>query len=285
LVSLKPGGKSEIKLKAHAKINVGLRIGGRRADGYHEIWSILQEIDLRDEISLREAPDFVFSAAGETSDLPVDDQNLCVRAARLLQAETGCRRGAHLELDKRIPIGAGLGGGSSDAASVLKGLNRLWGLGLNQAALIELAGQLGSDVPFFILGGCCVATGRGEILRKIDPIIRDALIVIAPKVHIDTAWAYKNIKNYRLTSKLENIKLMDLKKADVLRLLGNDFEPLVFSRHPALGVLKERLLQAGAYYASLSGSGSSIYGVFHSEESARRAFDEFQVEGRKYLLK
>lgn len=278
------GGINQLMIEAHAKINVGLRIGGVRADGYHEIWSVLQEIDLHDEIILREAPDLLLSIAGGPPDLPADENNLCLKAARLLQSHCRLDRGAHIVLSKKVPMGAGLGGGSSDGAAVLKGLNQLWNLRLGGDLLLRLAAELGSDVPFFILGGCCIARGRGELLTPAAPLICDPMLLLAPKIAISTAWAYKNIANYPLTQGLQNINLMDLKKEAFSEVLSNDFEPLIFRHHPALGALKDQLLRAGAYFASLSGSGSSLYGVFHSEENARRAFELIQVEGQKYLL-
>ncbi|MFH1862114.1 MAG: 4-(cytidine 5'-diphospho)-2-C-methyl-D-erythritol kinase, partial [bacterium] len=150
--------KPSLVYEAKAKVNVGLRILGQRPDGYHEIWSILQEINLTDEIWMQDASDLSFSLTCNQKKLPTDDQNLCIRAAKLLHQVTGYPRGVALRLVKRIPIGAGLGGGSSDAAAVLKGLNELWQLSLSQDELLELASQLGSDVPFFIMGSCCVAT-------------------------------------------------------------------------------------------------------------------------------
>lgn len=278
------GGKNQLLMKAHAKINVGLRIGGVRADGFHEIWSVLQEIELYDEITLREAPDLLLRVSGGPPDLPADENNLCLKAARLLQTEFKPHRGAHVHLQKRVPMGAGLGGGSSDAAAVLKGLNLLWDLKLEVEELLPLAAQLGSDVPFFVLGGCCIAQGRGELLTPIPPLIRAPLLLLAPGVAISTAWAYKNIANYSLTRRFQNINLMDLKKEAFSEIFSNDFEPLVFKHHPVLGALKDQLMRAGAYYASLSGSGSSLYGAFHSEDSARRAFEGIQMEGHKYLL-
>ena len=271
-------------MKAHAKINVGLRIGGVRADGFHEIWSILQEIELCDEITLREAPDLLLSVSGGPPDLPADENNLCLKAARLLKAEFKLQRGAHIHLQKKVPMGAGLGGGSSDAAAVLKGLNLLWNLGLEVEELLRLSAQLGSDVPFFVLGGSCVAQGRGERLTPITPLIQDPLLLLTPGIAISTAWAYKNITNYSLTQGWQNINLVDLKKEAFSEILPNDFEPLVFKHHPVLWALKDQLRRAGAYYASLSGSGSSLYGVFHSEENAHRACESIQMEGQKYLL-
>ncbi|RJP80382.1 MAG: 4-(cytidine 5'-diphospho)-2-C-methyl-D-erythritol kinase [Candidatus Zixiibacteriota bacterium] len=276
-------------LQARAKVNMGLRILGQRADGYHEIWSILQEISLADEVRLREAPDFSLSMTCNTPGLPTDERNLCLKAARLLQETTGGRSGTAIELVKRVPVGAGLGGGSADAAAVLLGLNRLWGLDLDRRTLLDLAARLGSDVPFFILGGCCVATGRGEILEPRPAVTTDPMVLVTPSLHVSTAWAYKNIDNYPLTPPPENVIFQrfsknDLRNPHFRKALNNDFEPLVFSHHPRLQAIKEQLLESGAYYASLSGSGSSLFGVYDSVETARAAVRMIQTGGHTYLL-
>lgn len=277
------------ELIARAKINIGLRIDGLRPDGYHEIWSVMQEIGLTDSLRLHDAPDSLLSMACDQPDLPADESNLCLKAARLLAQETGCRRGVHLDLVKRIPVGAGLGGGSSDAAAVLTGLNRFWNLKLDQQALLDLAARLGSDVPFFILGGCCLATGRGEILRRIEPLVHGSLVLIAPNVHVSTAWAYKTIENYPLTSREDYIKFQgsltgNLPQSQFKAVFKNDFEAPVFAYYPDLGRLKERLLESGAWYASLSGSGSAVFGLFQEEGGARKSQEQMAEWGRTYLI-
>lgn len=270
-------------------MNIGLRIIGVRADGYHEIRSILQEINLYDTIVLRPAPDLSISMTCDDPELPADENNLCVRAARILDETAGGGHGVRIHLIKRIPTGAGLGGGSSDAAAVLKGLNEFWKLNLPLINLRKIAARLGSDVPFFILGGCCSASGRGEKLKRRPSVIRHPLLLITPKIQIFTKWAYKNIKTYHLTSKRENIIFYG-SKSDILtnpairRLLKNDFEPLVFQHYPRLGEIKELLLRNGAFFASLSGSGSSVYGVFEDINTAKQTIENIREEGASYLL-
>lgn len=283
------GGTSGLRLRAPAKINVGLHVKGLRPDGYHEIWSILQEINLTDEIHLEDAPDFSLTVTGSFAQLPLGEENLCLKAARLFRSEFNLHKGAAIELNKKIPIGAGLGGGSSDAAAVMKGLNTIWGLGLSEPSLLQLTAKIGSDVPFFILGECCIATGRGDELVKTNPIVQDPMVLVCPEEHISTSWAYKNIGNYPLTSNLENVNFKDslsggLRDSVTRALLSNDFESLVFSTFPALAEVKRFLLDSGAYYASLSGSGSSIYGVFESLKLAKKAHKQIVTRGSKYLL-
>lgn len=287
------GGHTEtapaIRVVAPAKINVGLRILGQRSDGYHEIWTILQQINLADEIVLQSAPDFSLSLRCDDPRVPVGGQNLCLRAAHLLREETGCAEGALIDLKKLIPVGAGLGGGSSDAAAALRGLNQLWNTALDDHSLQKLAAKLGSDIPFFVQGGCCIATGRGELLQGIKKVVNDPIVLVCPDVEISTEWAYKNIKKYNLTSERESIIFQDsfvenLSDPAIKRLLTNDFESLVFDHYPSLLALKESLLDCGAYFSSLSGSGSSLYGVFSTIDDARKASKKLRSGARIYLL-
>jgi 4-diphosphocytidyl-2-C-methyl-D-erythritol kinase len=278
-----------MEVTARAKINLGLRINGLRPDGYHEISSVFQEIDLADKIDLHEIPSSRLALTCDQPDLPADESNLCLKAARLLRDTTGCQRGVQMELTKRIPLGAGLGGGSSDAAAVLLGLNRLWELNLDQNTLLDLAAKLGSDVPFFIYGGCCLVGGRGEELRKIDPLVTGSMVMVTPNIHISTVWAYKNIENYRLTSRQDFIKLQvyfQLEHSEALfrEYFRNDFEPIIFAHYPVLQEFKEALLQTGAWYASLSGSGAALYGLYHDDQTAQIARDHLAAWGPTFLI-
>jgi 4-diphosphocytidyl-2-C-methyl-D-erythritol kinase len=284
------GGTRKLTLKAPAKINLGLRILGERSDGYHEIWTILQQIDLWDEILLEESSDLSFSLDTTQAGIPEDESNLCVKAARLLQEETGCDCGARIELKKNIPAGAGLGGGSSDAAAVLMGLNDLWEPKQSEQDLSRLAVRLGSDVPFFIKGGCCLATGRGEILTPIERFIDDPIILVCPDLQVSTAWAYKNIENYRLTSHRENIIFQNSLPENLYNLLiggtlDNEFEALVLTRYPKLKELKDTLLKLGTYYASLSGSGSAVFGIFRHAVDAEKAAEQLRSFGETYRVR
>ncbi|MBU0517558.1 4-(cytidine 5'-diphospho)-2-C-methyl-D-erythritol kinase [bacterium] len=267
---------------------MGLKVLNRRLDGYHEIWTILHQIDLHDRLLMWEDPDFSFCVTTDLPDIPEDESNLCVKAARLLRRVTGCAKGVRLRLEKNIPSGAGLGGGSSDAAAALLGLNHLWQLNLSRGRLLELAASLGSDVPFFILGGVCVGAGRGEILTPVDQQIEDPIVLVCPDVHVSTAWAYKNIENYRLTNIIESIIFVDslpqnIFSEPVIETLSNDFERVVFKRHPTLSNIKGLLNDFGAYYASMSGSGSSLYGIFKTREKAQTAAAKLESFGRVFL--
>ena len=229
----------------HCKINLGLRILGQRQDGYHDIETIFYPVfGLRDVLEMLPAAETSIQITG--LDIP-GDTNLCVRAHALLSADFPAVRPVAIYLHKHIPIGAGLGGGSSDGAFALLLLNRLFRLGLTREQLLPYASALGSDCPFFLFDGPCRATGRGEIL---EPVIRDLsgndLVLVNPGIHVPTAWAFAQVHRRA-------------EDAD------NDFEPAVFSTYPEIGHIKETLLAGGAVYASMSGSGSTVYGLFKPE--------------------
>jgi len=281
-------GAPDFQIKAPAKINVGLKVLNRRSDGYHEIWTILHQIDLHDRLLMWEDPDLSFSVQTDIPHIPVDDRNLCVKAARLLKKETSCSNGVRLHLEKNIPAGAGLGGGSSDAAAVLKGLNQFWQLNLSDDHLLDMAAILGSDVPFFIHGGVAIATGRGEKLTQISQKIDDPILLICPEIQISTAWAYKNIENNRLTNIVESIIFQDslpqnIFSLPVIETLVNDFESVVFKKHSTLSKIKKLLNDHSAYYASMSGSGSSLFGIFRSSENAQTAAAKLKSFGRVFI--
>ncbi|MBI4811284.1 MAG: 4-(cytidine 5'-diphospho)-2-C-methyl-D-erythritol kinase [Ignavibacteriales bacterium] len=180
-------------LKAYAKINLGLRILRKRDDGYHDIDTVFHRVDLYDEIYLE--PSSTIKVFSNESNLPTDEGNLCIRAAQLLREYSGIEKGVNISLTKNIPIGAGLGGGSSDAAATLIGLTKFWEVDVSQIDLYKLALQLGSDVPYFLKFGTAHATGRGEILDYFDINIPHWIVIVYPNIHISTAWAYQEIHN------------------------------------------------------------------------------------------
>ena len=259
-------------LRAYAKINIGLRILGKRPDGYHDIETVFHQIDLFDEIVLEPAASVMF--ATDSADIPTDATNLCVRAARLLKQHTGCSNGVAIRLTKRIPIGAGLGGGSSDAASVLVGANGIWGLGLATSDLRHLAAQVGSDVAFFVEGGTAVGTSRGEVLKYVDLHVPFWIVTATPDIHISTAWAYSNVRLSGSSAAESLWSVVESGFRDPNRLaesVTNGFQDLVFETFPQIGQLREHLLKDGACFSQLSGSGSSVFGLFETESDAVNA--------------
>jgi 4-diphosphocytidyl-2-C-methyl-D-erythritol kinase len=268
-------------LQANAKINIGLRIIGKRTDGYHDLETLFYEIQWHDELELQsnERLEMISNSA----EAPADDSNLCFRAARLLQEITGTHNGATVNLQKHIPVGAGLGGGSSDAAAVLRGLNSLWNLKLSNDELRIVAAKLGADVAFFIEGGSAYATGRGEVLKHCSFTIPFWILVVVPPVHVSTAWAYGNLKQ-KSGYASKNLQMLVIEQIQNPKTLYtdviNDFEPSVFETYPLIRQTKETLLAAGAQFTLMSGSGSSVFGLFENETAAQHAAALFDATSR-----
>lgn len=268
-----------ICLNAHAKINIGLNIISKRPDHYHNIETIFQQIDLHDLVAIKRTDGSEITVRSNDRRIPEDQGNICYQAAKLLQHATGITEGIEIEIDKRIPIAAGLGGGSSDAASVIMGLLQLWQIELSKRDLLELAMKLGADVYFFLNGGTALATGVGEILARIALPFNFHCVLILPNIEISSTWAYRNF-NFSLTKIKKSVKLSQILNnrfdfASLKNLTSNDLEGVVFQRYPLLMKLKETLYRKGAFFASMSGSGSTIYGLFHNYETAKEVMKTF----------
>jgi 4-diphosphocytidyl-2-C-methyl-D-erythritol kinase len=254
-----------ISLKAPAKINLYLKVLGKLPDGYHEIESLMQAIDLYDDIII-EKSNLVELRCSDLS-LPSDENNLAFRAARLL-----CDKyhipGAKIELIKRIPAGAGLGGGSSDAAFVLRGLCELYELKPHHNDLLQIAGKLGSDVPFFFSSGQALARGRGEILSDVKVSLDYQIVLLSPSIAISTAEVYGSVK--KILTKRSSVALLTNNNSlsgfiNISNEFHNDLEDVVLTKYPFLDDLKRSLLGAGAFYSSMTGSGSSFFGLFTND--------------------
>jgi 4-diphosphocytidyl-2-C-methyl-D-erythritol kinase len=271
----------ELRLTAPAKINLGLEVIRRRTDGYHDINTVFAALDFGDELILRSRTDGAIRCRVEGSpELETGMGNLCVRAAAALQKLAGDNPpGFDITLRKRIPMGAGLGGGSSDAAAVLRGGASLLGLDLSPGEMVSVAASIGSDVPFFLYGGIAHATSRGEILEPLDLTIPFAVLLVNPGVHVATPWAYGAVgrTGERSVSDIPSILSRGVRDPDILReQVVNDFEPAVFREFFLLRELKERLYASGALFALMSGSGSTLFGLFSSTEDAERAAGQFK---------
>ena len=257
---------NSLTLHPNAKVNLGLHITGRRADGYHLLETAFWPVaELHDTLTLTELPSAAepeLSLEGMTLAGPSAD-NLVLRAWRALRALRPSLPPVHIRLEKRIPAGAGLGGGSSDAAHTLVGLNRLFDLGLTEAQLQALALPLGADVPFFIANRPMQATGVGEVLTPLAlELSAYRLELVTPAVHSDTAAAYRHLRPEHWSGAVGLEALLRQPVGAWRASVRNDFEPSVFERFPVLGQLKAELYARGAVYASLSGSGSALYGLF-----------------------
>ncbi len=248
---------------AYAKINLGLLVLHKRPDGYHNIMTVFHRIDLSDRISLARSAHI--SVTSTSPDAPSDESNICHKAAWLLREKLNVRDGVAITIDKKIPVGAGLGGGSSDAATVLRHLPAFWGCSIEAAFLYDLALELGSDVPYFLDVGSASAKGRGEILEYFLLDLPFTILLCNPNIPVATGWAYGQLQppQGRKEIDLKDVILRGVKYPQILNeMLVNDFEPAVFRAHPEIGKLKEDMIAAGAVYASMSGSGSSVYGLF-----------------------
>ncbi len=268
---LSTGSGRRLVLSAGAKVNLVLEVLGRRADGYHEIATVMQAVDLSDRLILEEADTISCRAAG--SGVPTDGSNLAVRAARALGEAAGIARGVRITLDKRIPVAAGLGGGSANAAATLVGLNRLWGLRWSAARLGEVAVALGMDVPFFLHGGTALGTGRGEKLEAV-PGVGLALVLVNPRFGSSTAEVYGRVTPEMYTDGTRARALLGAlrsrRPARVAAALYNGLEPAAAPLHPEIGRMKAALLAAGVLGVALSGSGPTVFGVARSFEHARQ---------------
>jgi 4-diphosphocytidyl-2-C-methyl-D-erythritol kinase len=274
---------------AFAKINLGLRILGKRADGFHELETHFLQIDLADRMFFEKIERDGLELTCNRSDLPVDASNLCWRAYELLGAATHRRLGVRLHLEKNIPAGSGLGGGSSDAAITLIALNCLGDLNLSDATLYHLAAQLGSDVPFFLTGGLCRGSGRGEIITPLFNLPSLEILLITPPVVVSTAWAYQNYKmsltNRQKITKLPSLDFVQLQGHQLAEVCQNDLEAVVFRKYPELADLKSRLQQAGAVVASMTGSGSAMFGLFRTRQEAQRGQQLLNKDDQAYLTR
>ncbi len=271
--------------RAYAKINLGLLVVEKLPDGYHNIKTIFHRIDLFDVIRFEASSTIQVSSS--TPEAPSDESNICHKAAQLLQEHLGIDSGVRISIEKNIPVGAGLGGGSSDAATVLRELPKFWGRSVDERTLRSLALQLGADVPYFLVAGSALAKGRGNILEYFHLEIPFTILVCYPNIPISTAWAYQQVRPNTLSksvslrdSLLDGIKTPK-KLADSLR---NDFELPVFKEHPEILRVKEAMMKRGAEFASMSGSGSAVYGFFFRDDVANTLAKEFQAQGYKTSL-
>jgi 4-diphosphocytidyl-2-C-methyl-D-erythritol kinase len=283
-----------IRIDAHAKVNLGLLVGPKRPDGYHEVATTLCAISLHDTLVLTpRARGFTLAVDGpESRGVPRTRANLVLRAAHALAAEFGESRGAAIRLTKRVPHGAGLGGGSSDAAATLRGLALLWGRRAPRARLAAIAATLGSDVPFFLGRSPAFASGRGEIVREL-PAIAPALrlLIVAPRAEVSTKWTYGQyaIPKSRLTGWKRVARLLQLRSEVIVgskfkRIFSNDLERVVLPRTPAVREALAALRASGVKAVRMSGSGSAVFGISDNARVLARAAAELGSKGHRVYV-
>ena len=279
-----------MNVKAYAKINWYLYVKGKRPDGYHDLEMIMQHIDLHDDLYVEELPDKELRLSITGSDaLNVSSDNLIIKAARLLQAHSGTKQGADIRLDKRIPIGAGLGGGSADAAAILSGLNRLGGLDYTLHQLQRIGLQIGADVPYCLEPGPAIVRGIGEQVQKVDFQQEAWLILLKPEASLSTKDVFAG---YRHAVVHEASRLNDAASAiaggrwELLNQVGvNSLQAPAAGMLPEISQLIETLKSNGALFAQMSGSGSAVFGVFDTKEDAELAYQRIIVPGIRILAK
>ncbi len=272
----------EIKLKAMAKINLGLDVVRKREDGYHEVRMIMQTIRMYDQIMLTEQKEPGIKVKTNVSFLPVNEDNLVYKAAKLLMDEFQVTSGVEIDLRKFIPTAAGMGGGSSDAAAVLVGVNRMFKLGLSKQQLMERSVPIGADVPFCVLRGTALAEGIGEVLTPLPPLPKCFVLIAKPPINVSTKFVYTNLRANELTwhpdidGQIQALRDGDLE--EVCRKMGNVLENVTIPAYPIISTIKEKMLQCGAVNAMMSGSGPTVFGIFSEREQAEKAAELLREE-------
>lgn len=264
----------ELSVNAYAKINLTLDILGTRPDGYHEVQMLMQSVALADCIQLSKAEKISLTCT--EPNLPTDAGNLIVRSALLLQEKYGVQVGATISLAKNIPVAAGLAGGSADAAATLAALNYLWDLRLTVGELVSIAAELGSDIPFCLIGGTALAQGRGERLTILPRLPRTWLVLVKPNFGVSTKeiyakWDERGVKSLKPCSGQAVGAVQSGNWAELFELLNNQLEEVTINLFPEVKKIKQHLLQAGATKALMSGSGPTVYGIMRGQTDAERA--------------
>lgn len=280
--------ETTIKTQASAKINLSLEVIGRRGDGYHDVATVLHEIDIADRMAFRMADSLRLICEAPPS---AQEDNLALKAARLLQRRTGCSLGAEITLEKGIPVASGLGGGSSNAAATLQALNGLWDLGLSNERLLGLAAELGSDVPFFLSGGCALGEGRGEVVTPL-PHMTDwwAVVLVPPMRETDkTGRMYSLVTEEDFSDGSVTLRLAQRLKAgsaslDDVATGRNAFERAADMAFPGLDSYRQTFLDAGAPFVRLCGSGPALYSLFDSREVGESVGDQLRRGGHEARL-
>ena len=268
--------------KAYAKINLGLDVLRRREDGYHEVKMIMQTVDIYDVLTFVKAPADVFRLSVDSAQIPDDDNNLVLKAARLLFATAGIDAGVEVTLQKNIPVAAGMAGGSTDAAATLIGLNALYDLRFTTEQLQEIGVKLGADIPYCIMGGTALSQGIGEILRPLPAPPRAHLVIAKPDLMISTKYVYENLHanslkvHPNIDGMIEALSNQDLIK--MCSLMGNVLETVTEKENPIITQIKDLMKEQGATGALMSGSGPTVFSIFTEEEKARSCFQKIQEE-------
>lgn len=273
----------EISVKALAKINLGLDVLRRREDGYHEVKMVMQTIHLFDRLEIKRTANRGIHIETNLSFLPTNENNLVFQAARLLIEEFGISEGICVELQKHIPVAAGMAGGSTDAAAVLYGMNRMFDLGLTKEELMLRGLKIGADVPYCLMRGTALAEGIGEKLTALPPMVKCPVLIAKPQVNVSTKYVYENLqlndasKHPDIDSLIHEIRQKNLKK--IAAGIGNILETVTIKEYPVIDQIKRNMMENGALNAMMSGSGPTVFGLFDSEDAAARAYEAMKESG------
>lgn len=272
-----------ISLKALAKINLGLDVVRRREDGYHEVRMVMQTIHLYDRLEMEKTATQGIELSTNLSYLPVNENNLVYRAGKLLMDEFGITEGIKVYLNKRIPVAAGMAGGSTDAAAMLYGMNELFELGLSREQLMERGVRIGADVPYCLMRGTALAEGVGEILTPLAPMVKCPVLIAKPAISVSTSFVYQNLKLDADTKHPDIDRLIrDIRKQDLGAIagdMGNVLESVTIPNYPVIAQIKEQMMDSGAINAMMSGSGPTVFGLFEEEETAQAAYQKMKESG------
>lgn len=272
-----------ISLKALAKINLGLDVVRRRDDGYHEVRMIMQTINLFDRLEIKKIKESAIKIHTNLFFLPVNENNLVYKAAKLLIDEFGIQEGVSVGLTKKIPVAAGMAGGSTDAAAMLFGMNRLFGLGLSKKQLMERGVKIGADVPYCIMRGTALAEGIGDKLSPLPAMVKCPVLIAKPQISVSTKFVYQNLKlddktvHPDIDRLIEDIRNKDLKA--VSDHMGNVLESVTIPNYPVISQIKEQMMDSGAVGSMMSGSGPTVFGLFDDSRIAQLAFGKMKRSG------
>ena len=273
----------KIEKKAYGKINLGLDVTGRREDGYHIVKMIMQNVDIYDTLTFEDNDSGEITLTAPGTDLPLGKDNLICKVAWQLKEKYGVNKGADIELIKRIPVAAGMAGGSTDGAAAYLALNELWGLGLSKKDLCELAVNLGADIPYCIMGGTALAEGIGEELTTISDMPESFIVVGKPAIDVSTGWVYKELDSKEIVDHPDIDGIRRAIEAGDLRgmcsLIGNVLEPVTASKYDVIGRIEKLMEDNGAIKAFMTGSGPTVFGIFDDKNTAEKAVEAVRESG------
>lgn len=273
----------EISVKALAKINLGLDVVRRREDGYHEVRMVMQTIHLFDRLQIARNNSGAITMSTNLSFLPTNENNLVYKAAKLLKDEFEIKDGIDVKLHKHIPVAAGMAGGSTDAAAVLYGMNRIFDLGLSREELMQRGVKLGADVPYCVMRGTALAEGIGEKLTALPPMVKCPVLIAKPQISVSTKFVYENLKLNQQTTHPDIDRLVaDIEAKDLHAIaadMGNVLESVTIPHYPIIAEIKEHMMEHGALNSMMSGSGPTVFGLFEDEDTAQAAYEAMKESG------